>query len=517
MNKKYSCLNGMKNKFFCKNIRIRSFLYLLIFYSLLLIVNCKKVAEPDDFIVPPDSRYKIELENKYGFIDYSGEIVIPPQFYYAEDFQDGQSHVTIYVDAIGAVLDHKSSALYIFPEFKLASNFPKDLALTSDYGPVEILGNSVFKVLHPFNKELPDYSDTVSLSVEGNGIIDIQGNIIQDSKDVVNNVSLKVEFSDNNGSFGYINNSGEDFAIVPQYEEARDFSEGLGLVKVNGKWGYINKNGVYEIEPQYINADPFSEGLACVERDGQYGYINSKNEIMIEFQYNFAASFSEGLAHVMIDRKWGYIDKSNKIIIRLQFEACSYFSEYRAIIRKGAYDGYIDKKGNVVINPQFDFADLFKNGLARVRKDEEWGYINRNGKYVWGPYKPTDYPEAPVEKLEIKDLKGDWHGIVSYNLFAQLSFSDNVYEILFYKDAAKTKNQNGLRGTYTIKNSTIIVKYNESYNTDTGLWESVDLKTKVSEIVINGNTLVMTLDADDDGIFNPYENDSFMSCIKVQE
>lgn len=65
--------------------------------------------------------------------------------------------------------------------------------------------------------------------------------------------------------------------------------------KSTGLYGYVNKEGVYEIEPIYSGAAPFSkDGIALVEKqDGEekLGYINSKGEEIIPFIYDGATSF----------------------------------------------------------------------------------------------------------------------------------------------------------------------------------------------------------------------------------
>jgi len=50
------------------------------------------------------------------------------------------------------------------------------------------------------------------------------------------------------GKWGYIDNTGR-IVIKPQFDEARDFSEGLARVTIDGKFGYIDKTGKYVWEP----------------------------------------------------------------------------------------------------------------------------------------------------------------------------------------------------------------------------------------------------------------------------
>src|ERR1700687_4602755 len=48
---------------------------------------------------------------------------------------------------------------------------------------------------------------------------------------------------------------------------------GLFPVKVNGKYGYINKSGQMAIQPQFDRAEPFYEGYAPVQPHSQRGDI----------------------------------------------------------------------------------------------------------------------------------------------------------------------------------------------------------------------------------------------------
>ncbi|PGH37815.1 MAG: hypothetical protein CRN43_18915, partial [Candidatus Nephrothrix sp. EaCA] len=48
----------------------------------------------------------------------------------------------------------------------------------------------------------------------------------------------------------------------------------LAPVKIDGKWGYINKAGKIVIKPQFEDARWFQEGLARIKLGGRWGYID---------------------------------------------------------------------------------------------------------------------------------------------------------------------------------------------------------------------------------------------------
>ena len=43
--------------------------------------------------------------------------------------------------------------------------------------------------------------------------------------------------------FGYFDKIGKE-VIECKYDEVEEFSNGIAKVKLNGKWGFINKNGI---------------------------------------------------------------------------------------------------------------------------------------------------------------------------------------------------------------------------------------------------------------------------------
>ena len=63
--------------------------------------------------------------------------------------------------------------------------------------------------------------------------------------------------------------------IHPQFDEARNFFEGLAYVVKDGEYGFINKKGKFVIAPQFDDAYHFHEGVARVVKDGKYGFIKN--------------------------------------------------------------------------------------------------------------------------------------------------------------------------------------------------------------------------------------------------
>ena len=49
-------------------------------------------------------------------------------------------------------------------------------------------------------------------------------------------------------------------------------------------------------------------GLFHIIENGKYGYIDNQGMVVIDPQFDYASKFSEGFAYVEINRKWGNID-----------------------------------------------------------------------------------------------------------------------------------------------------------------------------------------------------------------
>jgi WG containing repeat len=220
------------------------------------------------------------------------------------------------------------------------------------------------------------------------------------------------------GKWGYIEPK-QTYAIKPQFDDAKRFSEGLAPAALGKKFGYIDATGRFVIEPQFVFAEPFSEGRALVFPDWglnffghaegytlfvRAGYIDHTGKMVIKDRFvENAHSFSEGLAAFQagIDythgqSKWGYLDSSGNWAIQPRFDVAADFSEGLAAVSvrvpKGDRDkwGYIDKKGILVIPVQFDRALPFASGLAKVKTNTGWRYLDKQGKFVG-----TDFLSSP--------------------------------------------------------------------------------------------------------------------------
>ncbi len=180
-----------------------------------------------------------------------------------------------------------------------------------------------------------------------------------------------------NKKYGFIDKTGK-ILIEPKFEFANDFVEGLALVSIRNdelKSVYIDDTGKIVISLK-SGGNNYSEGLAAIGvgeftmhggGDHKFGFVDKTGQLAFEINFKEARAFSEGLSAVMNEEgKWGYIDKTGKVVIPFQFEDAFGFSEGLACVLTNELFGFIDKFGKIVIEPRFASPSQFKEGLAAV-------------------------------------------------------------------------------------------------------------------------------------------------------
>src|ERR1051326_527970 len=194
------------------------------------------------------------------------------------------------------------------------------------------------------------------------------------------------------GKFGFIDMKGQ-MVVPPQFDGAHPFYHGLAAVKLccgatttsNDQWGFIGHDGKYVINPQFQAVGDFISSVAPAKVDGKWGLIDKSGKMVVPATFSFIANFSESLAPAGDDRRYGFIGKDGKFVIPAQFEFESVFREGLAWVRSGGKTGYIDRSGKMVISPQFDSATNFRHGFAVVSMGGKSGIIDKDGKFLLNP------------------------------------------------------------------------------------------------------------------------------------
>lgn len=298
-----------------------------------------------------DGLSAFKQNDKWGYIDLAGKVIISPVYDDCQDFSNGVAAVLIsgkwgYIDATGKVL--------ITPSFDECRPFKNNVASakkSGKWGVINKNGNSVAGFIFD---NIGEFSNGFAYA--------------------------------NNGTIPYyIKESGQAQKLSNEFEYGT-FSEGLAPVmnKHSKKWGFINSKGHIAIETIYDTVYNFSNEVALVKRKGEYQYItpkgNKKNLYVPSWQ---ELKFVNGFAKIQKNRGVGFMNSDYEMLAVTAKDATDFNDNGIAVLLM--FDNtvqYINKEGKVLIRGDYDRVGNFNNGLAWVSKNNKFGYIDMSGKIV---------------------------------------------------------------------------------------------------------------------------------------
>ncbi|MBR4539105.1 MAG: WG repeat-containing protein [Clostridia bacterium] len=207
------------------------------------------------------SEGRIAVENDQeltGYADLQGNMVIPPQFLWALEFEDGLALVK-FQEGDWGFIDREGNTV--------SRGYQND----GDWGPDYANGAFVLETA----------SDACTVyTVTGEKLFTFTGKteIFDVRPPMKNGLCWFFEYEiGGDYLWGLVNLRGE-IVSEAQWEltdfEPRDFPEGLQLVMKDGKWGYIDETGAIALPLIYDRAYSFENGLAWVKIGNRCGYID---------------------------------------------------------------------------------------------------------------------------------------------------------------------------------------------------------------------------------------------------
>ena len=300
----------------------------------------------------------IVQDGKYGYIDHTGNIIIRPQFIWAEDFWHGLG--TVYV--CGHYLSIDSSGTLLPLRVTIAGRLePRHEGKKVGF----VDANGQFKISAIFDGALP-FSDGLAAVRIGKkwGFVDAAGQLV----------------------------------IQPKFSNAYYFREGVGIAELEDSGDVlIDKSGKI-LATKFGFVDLVSDGRVPAIRDGKNGYLDLQGNVVIPIVYDAGRSFSDGLAAVQKGSKWGYVDRDGRTMIPFEFDEAGQFANGLAPAKIGKRTGFINKSGTFSFDLAFRYAPGFLTGdeesntfVAKTdvsrfwTDDNKFGYVNTSGQVIWGP------------------------------------------------------------------------------------------------------------------------------------
>lgn len=235
-----------------------------------------------------DGYAAVMLDDKCGFIDRRGEVVVPLQFKSVRSFHNGFAAVQLPDDRWGYI-DKRGRLKWV-----------------DDSGRVTMLGD--------FHEGQARVKAKLRDGVERWGYLSLAFRfavdpVFEDARDFHNDYAAVKQ----GGKWGYIHRNGR-WLIEPQFDDADDFDDAVAsddfldpsqrereqrngrrtdrrdnqtaglyaMVKLDGRYGYVNVAANQGLVPQFVYAEPFYLGLAQVSRGNSFAYVTEQGQVRFD-------------------------------------------------------------------------------------------------------------------------------------------------------------------------------------------------------------------------------------------
>ena len=313
--------------------------------------------------------YPVVNEQKYGFINSQGELLVEPIY-----------------DLVGRFSEDRC----------IVEKFPADEDSFQEY-----IDSSGQEVISP--TRLQGY-----INSSGQEIIALKHTLFCSSFS-----EGLAQYADAIGQVGFIDQWGE-FKIYPQFNREYEgnasmgFSEGVAAVATDSGWKYINKEGEEVFKNRFETAKRFQDGYALVsqlQKASQtesyliedFFFIDKEGQRLETIPCNINGSnqgFRNGLCKVILpaaggksEDNWiGFINTDGNLAFEERFWNSSSFHQGLCSVKKrGGKFGVINTKGEWVIEPLYEEMGLFNYGIAPFRQNQKWGLLNQRGEVILSP------------------------------------------------------------------------------------------------------------------------------------
>lgn len=302
----------------------------------------------------------LKKDNKYGFADSSGKIIVPCIYTYAT---------------------------YMRNHVALVMKGDKHIRVTSTGKEIDT---------SPYDWT-SDFWDGYAILKKGKryGVIDTSGTIAPGFQFRDIKFFNRDTFIVNNGPHSGILTLRYDTVIPFIYQDIGFSYQATDFIpaKKDGKYGYINLKNQIRIPFRYHEAKMFRNGMARVKEKGWNFIDTSGKSLRIQHRYSFADDFQLGTALVKKSGKWGVIDKTGKEIIPCKFSHW-YENEYQMLyrtqnlvmVKKGNRHALYRITGEKITDAVYDNILIYPTRtIIQVEREGHLFYIAPDGEEYYEP------------------------------------------------------------------------------------------------------------------------------------
>ena len=340
----------------------------------------------------------VKINDKWGYINYKGEVVTSFEYDHANPFSCGMARVEKTDQNQSGFVNVKGE--FVTNEYLRGAHvFHDGLAVTvgvsynndGQYGIVNKQG----KLIVPYQSNIIyDYEDgmaVVCVDRSRYGAYNIYGQLaVPTIYDGIRSFNCGLAGAQIGSEQFYVRKDGT--RLKPSLlKYGNDFKDNIASVETKEGRGFMDVNGriiVFQSLSEwcelYCNVEDFSEGFAVVhdcELDGptKKGFMNKLGKVVVPIVYDEAYAFKNGMAKVAKNGRYGFVNTDGRLVVDCIYDDAIDYSDGIGIIKQNGKYGYINKQGNLVGQINFDEVKPFAFGIAKVERSGKIGFIDKKG------------------------------------------------------------------------------------------------------------------------------------------
>lgn len=345
-------------------------------------------------------QYISSEKGKWGYIDRTGEIKIPPQFSEAREFSEGLAAVAV-GDERPSLEEYLKEAVPLNPDYsqeEITKIWRKEYDKRMKYGYIDTQG--IFKILPRFGFLLSRFKNGVASVQLAETMRYLDGDQYVDDTTgkVMDYIEARPAIKEQNMQ-RWIDTSGKEIEATEALSRLKVYRipfERKNTIKIHGRafkvtqYGLKDDNGTIVKDAKFSGIGDFYQNHLLPTIVPVEGRAYAFTDACIASTWETIGDYAK-----VITQKCGVIDLDGNFIVPPDFDRIQLLSENLAAFTIGCKNWRecpLGKKGifsirkrKIIVNPQFDELVGLPDGLIAVKIDGQWGYIDSSGKYVIPP------------------------------------------------------------------------------------------------------------------------------------
>ncbi len=260
------------------------------------------------------------------------------------------------------------------------ANFRKGKAIIQYFGATGIIDTNGNWIVKPQIGKILDYSynfyitkkeDLYYLKNYTNELIYFTSNTLIFKNETI--FEIRDGYTNKVSSLGRLINN------TPQPEEG---SKHWQIIKIGGKYGFENTQGLLKITYRYDSLFLFTEGLAAFKLREKWGFINEHEEIIVQPLFNKVTPFKNNLAIVTQHGKKGLLRSNGSFLLKPKFDNIMPIDKNLWLVKENELYGIYNINGKIIIQAKFDEIKYVYKSLIIVIRNDKYGGMDNQGVSV---------------------------------------------------------------------------------------------------------------------------------------